>query len=155
MKTIVAQVYLKKDNKILMVQENKEGKKGKWNMPAGKLEENESIIEAAIREMKEETNLNINITGLIAIQESITELGQLLILYFKGEYISGNIEFNENEISQVRWMTKEEIENLDKNSIRGSETIDSILSLADQEPISLDRIKIENFLNKENSKRKK
>lgn len=37
MKTIVAQVYVKKENKILMVQENKIGKKGKWNMPAGKL----------------------------------------------------------------------------------------------------------------------
>ena len=52
MKTIVAQVYVKKDNKILMVQENKEGIKGKWNMPAGKLEDGESIIEAAIRETK-------------------------------------------------------------------------------------------------------
>ena len=30
MKTIVAQVYVKKDHKILMVQENKEGIKGKY-----------------------------------------------------------------------------------------------------------------------------
>lgn len=44
MKTIVAEVCVKKDNKILMVQENRKEKKGKWNMPAGKLEENEDII---------------------------------------------------------------------------------------------------------------
>ena len=59
MKTIVAEVCVKKDNKILIVEENRKDKKGKWNMPAGKLEENEDIITTAIREVKEETNIDI------------------------------------------------------------------------------------------------
>lgn len=146
MKTIVAQVYVKKDNKILMVQENKIGKKEKWNMPAGKLEENETLIDAAIRETKEETNLDVHISGLIAIQESITEMGQLIIFYFKGEYISEEISFNQEEISDVKWMTEKEIKDMDRTIIRGGETIDSILELANDNVISLDRIKIENFL---------
>ena len=146
MKTIVTQIYVKKDNKILMVQENKIGKKGKWNMPAGKLEENETLIDAAIRETKEETNLDVQISGLIAIQESITEMGQLIIFYFKGEYIAGEVSFNQEEISDVKWMTEEEIKDIDRTIIRGGETIDSILELANENLISLDRIKIENFL---------
>ena len=146
MKTIVTQIYVKKDNKILMVQENKIGKKGKWNMPAGKLEENETLIDAAIREKKEETNLDVQISGLIAIQESITEMGQLIIFYFKGEYIAGEVSFNQEEISDVKWMTEEEIKDIDRTIIRGGETIDSILELANENLISLDRIKIENFL---------
>ena len=146
MKTIVTQIYLKKDNKILMVQENKIGKKGKWNMPAGKLEENETLVDAAIRETKEETNLDVQISGLIAIQESITEMGQLIIFYFKGEYIAGEVSFNQEEISDVKWMTEEEIKDMDRTIIRGGETIDSILELANENLISLDRIKIENFL---------
>ncbi len=146
MKTIVTQIYVKKDNKILMVQENKIGKKGKWNMPAGKLEENETLIDAAIRETKEETNLDVQISGLIAIQESITEMGQLIIFYFKGEYIAGEVSFNQEEISDVKWMTEEEIKDIDRTIIRGGETIDYILELANENLISLDRIKIENFL---------
>ena len=146
MKTIVTQIYVKKDNKILMVQENKIGKKGKWNMPAGKLEENETLVDAAIRETKEETNLDVQISGLIAIQESITEMGQLIIFYFKGEYIAGEVSFNQEEISDVKWMTEEEIKDIDRTIIRGGETIDSILELANENLISLDRIKIENFL---------
>lgn len=59
MKTIVAEVCVKKDNKILIVEENRKDKKGKWNMTAGKLEENEDIVTAAIREVKEETNIDI------------------------------------------------------------------------------------------------
>lgn len=146
MRTIVSQVYVKKDNKILMVQENKESKKGKWNMPAGKLEDNESIIDAAIREIKEETNINIKLTGLIAIQQNITSIGQLIILYFKGEYLSGEIKYDENEIADVKWMTIEEIQKLDKSIIRGGETIDDIIALAEKEPLPLDRIIIENLL---------
>ena len=146
MRTIVAQVYVKKDNKILMVEENKEGIKGKWNMPAGKLEENESIIDAAIRETKEETNIDIDIKGLIAIQETISELGQLLIIYFLGDYVSGRIKYDKKEITDVKWMTETEILSLDKKQIRGSETIKDILKLAEEEIIPLDRIKIFKFL---------
>lgn len=115
-------------------------------MPAGKLEENETLIDAAIRETKEETNLDVHINGLIAIQESITEMGQLIIFYFKGEYIAGEVSFNQEEISDVKWMTEEEIKDMDHSIIRGGETIDSILELANENLISLDRIKIENFL---------
>ncbi len=145
MRTIVAQVYVKKENKILMVQENKVGKKGKWNMPAGKLDNNESVIEAAIRETKEETGIDVDVKGLIAIQETVSSLGQLIILYFLGEYKSGEIEFDNEEIADVKWMTEKEIKNLDKNTIRGGETIDDILELAKKELISLDRIKIARF----------
>jgi len=146
MRTIVAEVYVKKDDKILMVQENKEGIKGKWDMPAGKLEDNESIIEAAIRETKEETNIDIDIKGIIAIQENVSSIGQLLILYFLGEYIDGEIKFDNKEISNVQWMTEEEIRNLDKRQIRGGETIDSILDYVNKNDIiPLDKLKIERF----------
>ncbi len=46
------------------------------------------------------------------------------------------------EISDVKWMTEKEIKDMD----RYGETIDSILELANDNVISLDRIKIENFL---------
>ena len=142
MRTIVTQVYVKKDNKILMVQENKDGIKGKWNMPAGKLEDNESIIECAIRETKEETNLNISIKGLISIHQISSSVGQLIIIYLVGEYISGEIKFDNKEISNVKWMSKKEILQI-KDNIRGKETIEKIVLLAQKKCIPLDRIIVE------------
>ena len=85
-------------DKQLLVQENKKDIKGKWDMPAGKLEDDENIIEAAIREVLEETGLDVNITGIIAMQENIASFGQLLIIYFKGEWISGSIKYDKEEI---------------------------------------------------------
>ena len=128
-----------------MVQENKDSVKGKWDMPAGKLEDGETIIETAIRETKEETNLDVVIKGLIAIHQITSSYGQLLIIYFLGEYVSGEIKFDNKEISDVKYMSLDEIKELPKEQIRGAETIFDIIELA-KNPISLDRVKIENLL---------
>ena len=109
-------------------------------------EDNESIIDAAIRETKEETNIDIDIKGLIAIQETISELGQLFIVYFLGDYVSGRIKYDKKEIADVKWMTEEDILSLDKDYIRGTETIENVLKLAKESVIPLDRIAIVNLL---------
>ena len=147
MKTIVVEVCIKKDDKILMVQENRKEKKGKWNMPAGKIEENEDILEAAIREVKEETGLNIKVNGLLCIEENVSSFGQLLILYFLGEYLSGDIKYDKDEISNVVWMTESDIKKLGIENIRGGKTIERVIDFSNRKPISLDRIFIENTIN--------
>lgn len=49
---IIVNIVVKQDNKILMVQEGEGNSKGKWNFPAGHLEEGEDIFVGAIREAK-------------------------------------------------------------------------------------------------------
>ena len=56
-----------KDNKVLLVQEAKKKCYGKWNIPAGRLELNESILSGAIREIKEETGCDVELTGILNI----------------------------------------------------------------------------------------
>ena len=146
MKTIVVEVCVKKDNKILMVQENRKEKKGKWNMPAGKLEENEDLIMAAIREVKEETNLDVEINGLICIEENVSDMGNLLVLYLSGEYKSGDIKFDNEEIANVLWMSQEEINELGIDNIRGGKTINNVIKYSNEKIFDLDHLMIENNL---------
>lgn len=146
MKNIVVEVCVKKDNKILMVQENRREKKGKWNMPAGKLEENEDIISACMREVKEETGIDVEIKSLIFLEEKVSSVGNLLILYFLGEYKSGNISFDSEEIANVKWMTIDDINKIDKENIRGGNTINTVIDFSNKEVFGLDRIFIENML---------
>ncbi len=56
-----------KKNKFLLVQEAKEKCKGKWNIPAGRMEVNESVIDCLKREIKEETGCDIIPTGILEI----------------------------------------------------------------------------------------
>ena len=50
-------VYNKDEDKILMCKREKEPYKGKFNLVGGKLEENENELEAAYRELEEETGI--------------------------------------------------------------------------------------------------
>ena len=45
---------LKKDNKYLLVQEAKAEFRGTWNLPAGRMDPNETVLDGAKREIREE-----------------------------------------------------------------------------------------------------
>ena len=69
---ISAVVILKKQDNDIFVLLN-ERFPNKWELPGGKVEKGESTKEAAIREIKEETNININPKKLITIDEMMPE----------------------------------------------------------------------------------
>lgn len=52
--------YVIKKDKVLVIQYNQNNhKKGYYDIPGGKIEENETPFQAVIREVKEETNLDV------------------------------------------------------------------------------------------------
>lgn len=91
-----------------------------WILPGGGLEENEFSWDAAIREVKEETNLDISVIDLLYTLEEKTNEGLRCTNYFLGEIVDGNLnlghdpEFDEDHqvLSDVKFFTKEEIQAL-------------------------------------------
>ena len=53
------------EGKILMVQE----KSGLWNLPGGWCEENMSVVESAVKEVREEAGLACNVKRLVAVMD--------------------------------------------------------------------------------------
>ena len=106
-------IYIEKDNKYLMLHRNKKEKdlnKDKWIGVGGHIEENETIEQCIIREVKEETGLDLldyklcgevlfDIDGFIEIMYVFTSTN------FKGELI----ECNEGTLE---WINKSEIKKL-------------------------------------------
>ena len=120
---VIAGCYVVKDNKILMVKEAKKICYGQWNFPAGKVEENELITEAAIREVYEETNCKVKLTGVLPISTIIFPDGETAILIeFTADIIEENIKFDENEILDVKWIDIEEVKNMSERELRGYDT---------------------------------
>ena len=64
---IVTLCFVKKGEKILMINRNKYPFMGMWNALGGHKEENESALECAIREIKEESNVDVDNATLISI----------------------------------------------------------------------------------------
>lgn len=129
---IIVNVVIKQDNKILMVQENWGAVKGMWNFPAGHLDENENILEGAIREAKEETGFDVKLLGLIGIQNSVYHDRHVVHFNFSAEIVGGEENFHPDEISQIKFIEFGELLNMSDNELRGGdsrrETINRIIN---------------------------
>lgn len=142
MKIIVSTIVYK-NGKLLMVQEAKKKCYGQWNFPAGHLDENEDIFEGAKRETKEETGYDVKLTSILSIQNYINKKNEQIIrINFNAEIISGEIEFDKEEILNVKWISLEELKNMDDEKIRAVETIKDIINDVENKiEYSLDIIK--------------
>lgn len=67
-------------NKFLLCRRAIEPRKGFWTLPAGFMEQGESVEEGAMREAREEANVKIRIRDLLAVY-SIPRLSQVQIMY--------------------------------------------------------------------------
>ena len=149
MLNIIASCCVKDNDRILLVQENKNEVKGLWDLPGGKVKPTESIEQAAIREIMEETGYNIELDSLLLIQNYITLKGELLIIYFNAKLLNKKQkEYKNEEIKNVRWFTIDEIKKISKKEIRGGDGIDRILfNIEKKIQYPLEIFDIHNYLN--------
>lgn len=95
-------VYNTEESQILMCERKKEPYKGKLNLVGGKLEKNESEIEAAYRELYEETgitNKDINLVHLMNLQYIINDME---LQVFVGK-LNKNVKVIE-ELNKLCWV---------------------------------------------------
>jgi 8-oxo-dGTP diphosphatase len=67
MRPFACDIILVENGKILLVKRGREPFKGDWAVPGGRIEDNETAEECAIREMKEETGVDVEIIRLTGI----------------------------------------------------------------------------------------
>lgn len=101
---IIVGGIIEKDGKVLMVQEKKKKCYGKWNIPAGHLDPNETITQGAIREMKEETGCDVEVTGVATLANRVLKDDVLVEIIFTTKLIKEEIVINPEEILDVKWI---------------------------------------------------
>jgi ADP-ribose pyrophosphatase YjhB (NUDIX family) len=124
---IIAGCVVDKDNKILMVQEGLDFCYGQWNYPAGHVDEFENITDAAIREVKEETGLDVKLIGVLPICETKLRNETHVIIRFVAEVIGGEIAFDSKEILDVKWIDIDIIQNMTEKELRNYEVGKNII----------------------------
>ena len=122
MKVIVGGV-IEKDGKYLLVQEAKKKCYEKWNIPAGHLDFGESLVQGAVREVKEETGCDVEPTGILYLANQIFEDDLFVMIMFKMQLVNENIKFDKDEILDVQWFDYEEIMEKMDEKLRGPQYI--------------------------------
>jgi len=87
---------------------------GNWECPGGKLEAGENFEDAAIREAKEEVNLDIR---LVKIVKKLENNGETMAIVFLGKPLSKKVKISD-EHSNYGWFSYEELKNLEPITYR-------------------------------------
>ena len=96
-----------RDNHVLLVQEARGPYKGQWGLPKGYVDQNESIENAVLRELKEETGLDGTVEGFIGFRSTKTSDNVGLFLCYSVSVQSGSLLIQEEEIQQAKYVPKD------------------------------------------------
>jgi len=105
-------LFDEQEKNVLMVK-NKGDQFSYYTLPGGAVEPEETLAEAAIREVKEETGFDVEIDGVFSVSEAFfEERGHHAIFFtFRGKIIGGDINISmPDEIEEITWMDSQEAE---------------------------------------------
>jgi len=106
-----------RDGKVLVVRRARAPASGVFSLPGGVVEAGETLAEAVIREIAEETALAIEPVALAGYREVVARDADdkverhFVILPFAARWISGEPRLNE-ELSEWRWVDPAEVASL-------------------------------------------
>lgn len=90
------------NDKVLVIQQVA----GHWGFPKGHVEQGETELETAKREIKEETNLDVEIdeTKRFVEKYSPAEGVEKEVVFFVAKKIGGDIKVQEEEVKATEWL---------------------------------------------------
>lgn len=112
------------EGRLLVVKKRYGGAKGKWTLPAGFVEPGETLDEAVIREVLEETGVISSVIGLLGVRTGVLHSAisdNMMIFACKPE--NSTILVQEKELEEACWMTADELLNDKKTSVMIRELI--------------------------------
>jgi 8-oxo-dGTP diphosphatase len=115
-----------RDGKVLIARRARPPAHGLYTLPGGGVELGETLEQAVIREVREETALEIEPIELVGFRQAIARDGEgrverhFVVLPFAARFISGEIALNE-ELAEAHW--------LDPAGLAGLETTEGLAQI--------------------------
>lgn len=99
---------------VLLVRRKTEPRQGEWSLPGGAQEEGETVIEALMREVREETGLTIAVIGLVDVVDGLFRDAagavshHFTLIDFSARPIAGTAKAGD-DAAELRWVKLEDL----------------------------------------------
>jgi len=106
------------ENKVLLVKRGNEPSKGLWSLPGGMVELGERVRDAAIREVNEECNIEIEPEDVISVVDLILKdrAGEVkyhyILIDYLAKYISGVLN-PQSDVIDAGWFSQQDLKDID------------------------------------------
>jgi 8-oxo-dGTP diphosphatase len=98
---------------VLLIRRRNPPRQGEWSLPGGRVESGERAVDAALRELREETGVEAEITGLLDVVDGVfADAGRHYVLidyaarWLTGEPVAGD------DAAEARFVPLSEVEAL-------------------------------------------
>jgi len=113
--------------RYVLIQEVRNAKKGLYNLPAGTLEVNESLQECLVREIKEETGVDMVPEHFVGLYQTVLASGDNILFFVFAANIPADASFASDEHTHIQAYTYDEIVALgDAGLLRAPSVLKSI-----------------------------
>jgi 8-oxo-dGTP diphosphatase len=105
------------EGRVLLIRRGQPPMEGRWSIPGGIVELGETIADAVMRELKEETGIGVRVLDLIEIYEKVTHdeasaaQYHFVILDYRCEFVEGTAAAG-GDVTEVTWATEQQMESL-------------------------------------------
>jgi 8-oxo-dGTP diphosphatase len=100
------------DGRVLLIRRGRNPMKGHWTLPGGVLEVGESLAEGVVREVREETGLEVEVLELVELLDRIhREDGRVRYHYVIADYlcrVTGGELLVASDADAARWVERAE-----------------------------------------------
>lgn len=82
--------------------------KGKWDLPGGKVDPGEDFEKALLREVAEETGLQISLERVVGSAESETPIRKIAYIFLEGRVVQDQVRLS-SEHDDYTWIRQDEL----------------------------------------------